>query len=177
MRHQIRTQIDIHATPDEVYDVIADVAAYPEWNPTMVETDGVGDLGEKLRLRMQPSEGRAMTFRPTVTAAEPGVAFEWLGHLGVPGLFDGRHRFELTDMGDGRTRLVQSESFSGLLVRALRRMLDQGTARDFELVNAAIAERVAEQRTARSHAGARTGPDAVTSDTRTSDAGRAQGAA
>ena len=177
MRHQIRTQLDIHATPDEVYAVIADVAAYPQWNPTMVETDGVGDLGEKLRLRMQPSEGRGMTFRPTVTAAEPGVAFEWLGHLGVPGLFDGRHRFELTDLGDGRTRLVHGERFSGLLVRALRRMLDQGTARDFELVNAAIAQRVAEQRTARSHAGARPGPDSDTSHATSTDARRVEGAA
>jgi len=142
MRHQIRTELDIDATPAEVYAVVADVAAYPEWNPTIVETDGAGHLGERLRLRMQPTEGRGMTFRPTVTTAEPGVAFEWLGRLGVRGLFDGRHRFELHDLGDGRTRLVHGESFSGLLVRALRRMLDDGTAADFDRVNRAIADRV-----------------------------------
>jgi hypothetical protein len=142
MRHQIRTQIEIDSTPDEVYAVVADVAAYPEWNPTIVEAAGTGVLGEKLRLRMQPTDGRGMTFHPRVTAAEPGVAFEWLGRLGVPGLFDGRHRFELHDLGDGRTRLVHGESFSGLLVRPLRRMLDEKTLRDFEVVNRAIAERV-----------------------------------
>ncbi|MCD9623976.1 SRPBCC domain-containing protein [Rhabdothermincola salaria] len=174
MRHQIRTQIDIDATPDEVYAVVADVAAYPEWNPTIVETDGHGRLGEKLRLRMQPTQGGGMTFRPTVTEAEPGVAFEWLGRLGVPGLFDGRHRFELTDLGDGRTRLVHGESFSGLLVRPLRRMLDDGTAHDFEVVNAAIAQRVAERRGVGAHR--RPGPEAPTG--RSADApepGRAAG--
>jgi hypothetical protein len=147
MRHQIHTQIDIEATPDEVYAVVADVAAYPEWNPTIVETDGTGELGEKLRLRMQPTDGWGMTFRPTVTAADPGVVFAWLGRLGVPGLFDGRHRFELHRLDDGRTRLVHGEAFSGILVRPLRRMLDEGTTKDFDVVNRAIAERVVALRT------------------------------
>jgi hypothetical protein len=60
-------------------------------------------------LRMQSSGGRAMTIRPRVTAASPGSTFEWLGHLGVPGIFDGRHRFELTATSTG-THLVQRDS-------------------------------------------------------------------
>ena len=68
-------------------------------------------------------------------------ALEWVGHLGVPGLFDVRHRFELTDTGTG-THLVQKESFRGLLVRPLRRSLDGSTRAGFEAMNSALRERV-----------------------------------
>ena len=64
-----------------------------------------------------------MTFRPTVTALEEGRRLEWLGHLLVPGLFDGRHSFVLHPLPHGGTRLVQSESFTGLLVPLLRATL------------------------------------------------------
>jgi hypothetical protein len=33
-----------------------------------------------------------------------------------PGLFDGAHSFTLEPLDDGHTRLVQSESFTGILV-------------------------------------------------------------
>jgi hypothetical protein len=83
-----------------------------------------------------------MTFRPEVTVVEPNETFEWLGHLGVSGVFDGRHRFALTELPDGRTRLVQSEQFSGLLVRLMRKQLDGGTTAGFEAMNEALAAHV-----------------------------------
>jgi hypothetical protein len=82
-----------------------------------------------------------MTFRPRVTAASPGSAFEWLGNLGVPGIFDGRHRFELTATPTG-THVVQRETFGGVLVRPMRRSLDTGTRAGFEAMNAALRRRV-----------------------------------
>ena len=45
-----------------------------------------------------------MTFKPRVTVVEPGRRLEWLGTMGIPGLFDGRHSFTLTPLADGRTR-------------------------------------------------------------------------
>jgi hypothetical protein len=84
-----------------------------------------------------------MTFRPQVTEVVPGGVLEWLGHLGVPGLFDGRHRFELTATPSG-THLVQREEFTGLLVRPLRRSLDGGTRAGFQAMNEALRERVRE---------------------------------
>ena len=70
--------------------------------------------------------GRAVTLKPRVTVVAPGEVFEWLGRVAVPGLFSGRHRFELhrTDTG---TRVVQGERFTGLLVPFLARSLDAHT--------------------------------------------------
>jgi hypothetical protein len=143
MRHRIHAEIDIEAPPAEVWRHLVDLAAYPDWNPFIPSAEGEVEVGQRLSLRLQPPGGRAVPIRPTVTAATTASVFEWLGHLVVPGLFDGRHRFELFPTRAG-TRLVQSESFAGLLVRPLRRWLDGSTRAGFEAMNAALRRRVEE---------------------------------
>jgi len=68
------------------------------------------------------------------------AAFEWLGRLVLPGLFDGRHRFELVPDGDG-TRLVHTERFTGLLVPLLKKSLDTKTIAGFRAMNTALKAR------------------------------------
>jgi hypothetical protein len=82
-----------------------------------------------------------MTIKPAVTAVEPAKTFEWLGHLLVRGLFDGRHRFDLEATPAGGTRLVHGEKFSGVLVRFLRKSLDTQTQAGFKAMNAALKTR------------------------------------
>ena len=96
---------------------------------------------ERLTNRLDPPGGKAMTFRPTVTEVREGEVFEWLGRLGVPGVFDGRHRFDLRATADGGTHLEHSEQFRGVLVRFLRRSLDTNTTAGFEEMNTALKER------------------------------------
>jgi hypothetical protein len=57
-----------------------------------------------------------MKFSPTATAVEDRHYVEWIGHLGFPGIFDGRHSFTLTAADSGHTLLQQSETFTGALV-------------------------------------------------------------
>jgi hypothetical protein len=143
MRHRISAEIDIEAPPDAVWAQLADLPGWADWNPFIPSASGDLRPGERLSLRLQPPGGRALPIRPTVTEVVDGSAFEWLGHLGVPGLFDGRHRFALTPTAQG-THLVQSESFSGVLVRPLRGFLDGSTLAGFRAMNDAL--RVLESR-------------------------------
>lgn len=140
MRHHLQTEIEVAARPEEVWAHLVDLASYEGWNPFITSASGTVAPGERLRLRMQPPGGRAMTFRPTVTEVEEGRTLEWLGRLGLPGLFDGRHRFDLEPTPTG-TRVVQSERFSGVLVRLLRRSLDTSTREGFAAMDRALAER------------------------------------
>ncbi|MEM9513382.1 MAG: SRPBCC domain-containing protein [Actinomycetota bacterium] len=142
MRHTIQTEVTIDAAPDVVWRALTDLERYGEWNPFVVSARGRVAVGEQLVNRLEPPGGRAMTFKPTVTEAEPARTFEWLGRLVVPGLFDGRHRFELEPTAGGGTRLVHSEQFSGLLVRAMRRSLDTTTLAGFTAMNEALRDRV-----------------------------------
>lgn len=61
--------------------------------------------------------------------------------LALPGLFDGRHIFELQP-APGGTRLVQREEFRGILVPLFARSLDRNTARGFVAMNEALKARV-----------------------------------
>ncbi len=82
-----------------------------------------------------------MTFRPRVTEVVAERVFEWRGRLAVPGLFTGRHRFELHPTADG-TRLEHSETFTGVLVPFLSRQLDAHTLPGFVAMNDALKGRV-----------------------------------
>ncbi|TMR09128.1 SRPBCC domain-containing protein [Nonomuraea turkmeniaca] len=137
----ISTAIDIQASPEQVWAVLVDFAGYAAWNPFIREGSGEAIVGGKLTLRMYPENGRPMTFKPEVLAAEPGKVLRWVGRLIVPGLFDGTHEFTLRATPDGGTHLVQSESFKGLLVPFLGKMIE-GTQRNFANLNEALKKRV-----------------------------------
>lgn len=141
MRHHIHTEIEIDASPAEVWAVLTDLDGYADWNPFVVTASGTVAVGERLVNRLSPPGGRAMTFKPTVTEVEEHRTFEWLGRLLVPGLFDGRHRFELTPTESGGTLLTHSEHFRGILVRFMRSSLDTQTLAGFEAMNEALKGR------------------------------------
>ena len=116
MKHALHTDIEIDATPEAVWNILTDLDGYADWNPFITSATGTVAVGERLVNRMRPPGGREMPLKPTVTAVEPEATFEWLGHLGVSGVLDGRHRFELEQTPSGGTRLKHSEFFSGALV-------------------------------------------------------------
>jgi hypothetical protein len=138
MKHELHTEVTIEAPARVVWEVLVDLDHYVEWNPFIIESAGRVEVGERLVNRMSPPGGKEMTFRPTVTEVEPQRTFEWLGRAGVPGLFDGRHRFELRSTPQGATVLVHAESFRGLLVRFMRSSLDRHTLAGFEAMNVAL---------------------------------------
>ena len=145
---ELRTEIEFEGTPQEVWDVLADLPAYREWNPFIKKIDGEPRTGTNLEVRMEPKGERAMTFRPTVLTVEPGRELKWIGHLLIPGIFDGEHRWLIEEIEPGRVRFTQSERFGGILVPLLwKKLRDGGTAKGFRAMNEALAARVAELRT------------------------------
>lgn len=121
--------------------MLTDFAAYPEWNPFIRRVHERPEVEEQLVVHMQPSGTRGLTFRPTVMKAEPNRQLRWLGHLLVPGLFDGEHIFEIEELDRDRVLFIQREIFKGVLVPLLARSLDRNTKRGFEEMNRALRER------------------------------------
>jgi hypothetical protein len=75
------------------------------------------------------------THRTSGLAVRANEELRWLGHLFIPGLFDGEHIFELYENTDGSTTFVQREKFTGLLVSLFEKMLDTNTLAGFEAMN------------------------------------------
>jgi hypothetical protein len=145
MAPQLHTEIAIEATPERIWEILTDFAAYPSWNAFIPCISGPGTVGSRLDLQMRPPGGRGMQLRPTLLAAAPSQELRWLGQLGVPGLFDGEHRFRIEPLGTNRVRFVQEERFTGLLAPLVLRFIESGTRRGFEAMNQALKVR-AEQR-------------------------------
>ena len=83
-------------------------------------------------------------------AVEEGKLIRWRGRVGVRGIFDGDHELSLEALADGTTRFTQRETFSGILVPFVRRMLDD-TETGFTRMNAALRSRAVEGRPPQSH--------------------------
>ena len=138
MARRLHTEIEIQAPPDRVWEVLTDFAAYPSWNPFIVHADGQPVPGGRLELRMRLPGRRPTTFRPEVLEATPARRLRWLGHLLVPGLFDGEHAFTIDPAGPGRVRLTQQEAFRGLLAPLLLAFIAKPTQEGFQQMNQAL---------------------------------------
>ena len=138
---ELRTEIEIQASAERVWQLLTDFPSFPQWNPFIRKASGKVQVGERLDINIQPSGASGMTFRPTVLKAEPNRELRWLGHLLISGLFDGEHSFTIEPLGEGRVRFTQREVFTGLLVPLFARGLDTDTRRGFEEMNQALKTR------------------------------------
>jgi hypothetical protein len=135
---EIHTEIEINSSGETVWRVLTDFAAYPKWNPFVRHVEGVVSVGARIQVYIEPSGGHGMLFSPTVLVAEPNTELRRLGHLWLPGLFDGEHSFSIEPLGDGHVRFIQRERFKGLFLPFLSKMVDGDTRRGFEDMNQAL---------------------------------------
>lgn len=140
MSKQLSAHVDIAAAPERVWEVLTDLAGYPAWNPFIVRAEGAVGPGRRLRLTMQPVGGRAMNLRPRLVEVAVDRVLRWRGRLVLPGLMDAEHTFVLQPQAGG-TRLIQSETFRGVLVPFVAASLDHSTLPAFVAMNEALKRR------------------------------------
>jgi hypothetical protein len=136
----IHTEIAIDRPAAVVWDVLVDIDKWPEWNP-FARARGRLAVGEKLNVEIRPPGKKPMSFRPTVVKLDPGLELRWLGHLGLPGLFDGEHGFRVVAESAGRCRFEQFETFRGVLASPILWFAGDATRRGFEAMNRALKAR------------------------------------
>ncbi|RKE26167.1 hypothetical protein B0G76_7777 [Paraburkholderia sp. BL23I1N1] len=123
----------------DVWKVISNSAAYPDWNPFITRVDG--DFREGATIRIVLGTGSdSMVFKPTVLLVRPEQDLCWRGSVWIRGVFDGTHCIHLTTVTGG-THLEQTESFSGLLVGRLTKDVIEETQRNFQAMNVAVKQR------------------------------------
>lgn len=140
MALKITTEITINAKPEKIWGILTNFKDYPTWNPFITSVEGNVEVDKKITARIEPPEANGMTFKPTILTLVKYKELSWLGHLLFPGLFDGRHKFELIDKGNGATTFIQSEDFSGLLVPLFKKQLNNNTKNGFIAMNKMLKE-------------------------------------
>ena len=142
---ELKTEIEINASSEAVWNLLTDTSSFPEWNPFIRRLQGDLKVGQKLTVFIQPSGTRGMEFKPVVLKVEPNKELRWLGRLILPGLFDGEHIFQIGPVGSGRVLFRQREIFSGIFVPLLKNSLDTDTRRGFNEMNQKLKQ-LAERR-------------------------------
>jgi hypothetical protein len=136
----VRADILVDRPPADVWDVVSNSTAYPDWNPFITRVDGKFSQGETIRIVLGTGSD-SMVFKPTVLVVRPERELCWRGSVWIRGVFDGTHCIHLTAVTGG-THLEQTEFFSGLLVGRLTKDVIQETQRNFQAMNSAIKQRV-----------------------------------
>jgi hypothetical protein len=137
----LRTEIAISASPEQVWSVLTDTGRYHEWNPFITTVEGTLELGQDLTVVVSPPGRSDFRFRPHVTVAKAGEELRWKGKLVAEWLLTGEHFFRLLPQADGTTRFVHGEDFRGFLTKFLGPQMT-ATARGFVFMNQALKQRV-----------------------------------
>ncbi|MEK6481969.1 SRPBCC domain-containing protein [Catalinimonas sp. 4WD22] len=140
---ELKTEIILNAPKEQIWKVLTDFPNYGSWNPFIVSIEGKPVLHSRLKNTLM-SKGKPMVFKPVITRLEENKVFEWLGS-GFLGTFKGRHYFILEKLGDGKTKLIHGEQFSGLLSGPILKMIGDDTLLNFQSMNKALKERVEQQ--------------------------------
>lgn len=106
--------IEIEASPERVWALLADGASYPKWTETVLSIEGTIASGAKIRLKSSLDPKR--TFALTVRAFEPNRLLSWGDAMG-------ERRYELATIDGGRTRFTMRERIGGPLFPLFRAMI------------------------------------------------------
>jgi uncharacterized protein YndB with AHSA1/START domain len=109
----------IEATPEQVWPVLTDTRAWPDWDSGVTKVDGELGLGEKLTITVTANPGRAFPVKVVALRAPEQMVFRG----GMPlGLFTGRRTYTLVPEGAG-TRFTMREDYTGPLAGMIFRSI------------------------------------------------------
>ncbi len=139
---EIRTEIDIKASPEKAWEVLTDFNTYPQWNPFIRQISGDPTVGTKLKIQLYTSSGKSRTYQPTVTKVEPHRELRWIGKSIIPGIFNGERIFTIEPLQTNNIHFVHMEIFTGLGVALIGSRLDKDVYQSFVKMNDAFKEKV-----------------------------------
>jgi hypothetical protein len=135
----ISTDITIDAPAGAVWEELTDFPHYPEWNPFIKKVSGEIKKGGTIEVTFHTEGSDPVVFTPEINLIEANNVFQWQGRLLMPGIFTGRHTFQLVKIDANRTLLVQKEDFNGILVPFFNY---DSTVEGFTLMNRQLKKRV-----------------------------------
>lgn len=129
---------EIAASPEQVWATLTDLDGWKSWNPTLVEPRG--ELVEGSVVRMKLNLGRVkMPMKQKIVEVTPPAVLRWQSRFGPTWLFLVTRTFRLERVGEGATRLEQSEEGTGLLARLIFVFTGPPTVRGYTALTQALA--------------------------------------
>lgn len=138
--NEVKSEIEIGAPADRIWEVLADFEHYPDWNPYVVRIHGILEEGSELAMELSPPDRDLMVSRATVTDVSPPhrMAFEWVAE--DPDLLDGESEYVIEPSRRG-CRVTHLQRFSGELAEGVVHRLEDRNELGIEMMLAALKAR------------------------------------
>jgi hypothetical protein len=144
MPDELRTFVDIDATPERVWRVLTDLPAYAEWNPFITRVEGPLVVGGRLSVSVPPVNAFVQPKpHPTVLEVVPYRRLRVrssLDRLGLRGLFKVDVTITITDHDRG-VRLWWQDDFRGILAPLLIASMNHRRLPAFNAMTVALKDR------------------------------------
>ncbi len=138
----IRTEVDIDAPAQRVWTILLNFSSYAMWNPSIRAMRGRAERGAPLELDVPLlPNGGCVHVHATLTELDSPRRLCWIGVLLTPKLFCGDHQITLQPLSPDSVRLVQQETFSGLLLPLLAPWLRRRVQRLYDQTSVAVKGR------------------------------------
>jgi uncharacterized protein YndB with AHSA1/START domain len=109
-----RSETEIAAPPERVWELVTDIDRWPDWNPDIDSAALEGPLAPGTTFRWKAGPGSIVS---TLRHVDPPREIGWTGKtMGIAGV----HVYRLEPSGTG-TRVVSEESWAGFPARLMRR--------------------------------------------------------
>jgi hypothetical protein len=143
---EIREEIEINASPKQVWETIIDFEGYKNWNSQLFFLGGTIQPKAKLHFKLSVSGTAPYEFKPIITKWVEQKQFAWLAKTGLPRIFDGEHFFEIHDLENGKTLLTNREEYRGILSQLFKQLPMMKTAPEgFKKMNLELRNYIEQQ--------------------------------
>lgn len=138
---EIRTEIEIAAPPEKVWEILMDFDKWQEWSPIIKQSSGSAAIGSKLQMTMMgKEEGKnGPSYSPKIEEMNKPKLFRWRAHMMAGFIMTNDKVFELQATPTG-TKLIHKELFKGLLAPIFCGQMEKGVPPMLNSMNKALKE-------------------------------------
>jgi len=142
--------VEIDAPPQVVWDVVADFASYPEWNPFCTSVDGAFELGAPIVLHTpHPDHDPDLQTQEWISAIEAPHHLQYNTGDSIPGVHAVRDQW-IEDLGEGRSSYCTVDVFTGEYAQLAYDLQGQWVTDGFNALARALKIRAEERWSSRS---------------------------
>lgn len=114
---KVSSDIQLEATPDEVWSALTNFASYPEWNPLIKSLSGTPTLQGQIEVTVSYLGSDLIKGNAEVTGWVPGKYFSFVIHKGPNWWYQEEHIFRIKDKENGKVVFYNEVFATGLSLR------------------------------------------------------------
>lgn len=141
MVHVYRAEVDVPATPEEVWQVLTAFAAYPAWNPFTTQVTCSLVVGTPVVMRVVMAGRCTLSQTETLREVVPAQRLVWALDIGMPWLL-AAERVQTLEPTAAGCRYTTVDTIEGLLSPVVHWIFGRSLEAGFAAMAGALAVRV-----------------------------------